>query len=208
MSLANAYIVGKNTRKTNDFYPTPPIATYCLVKNHDVPKTILEPAAGKGWISYELEKNGISTVSKDLYPYEDTLLDVEVGEDFLESEKDARCEGMITNPPFRSNMPEKFIKHSVSLYDFTAIFCRLTLLETPRRGALFEEHPFNRMLVLSSRVNCDDVYFKETKRQLGGMVAYAWFIWDKKSNLNRQIDFVSPKNYLEEFTKLRGTNYE
>jgi len=208
MGLSGAYHIktADSKRNKNDFYPTAPIATYALTQNHDVPSKILEPAAGEGWISYELNKNGIQTLSQDLYQYSNTLVPVDFGIDFMESPK-MDVGGMITNPPFRSGMPLKFVEKSLKQYDFTALFCRLTFLETGKRGKFLQEYPMTKMLVLYDRINCDSTYFHDTKRQLGGMIAYAWYIWDNRVSTKNEIAFCSPKDIMPEFIKLRGKNY-
>ena len=66
--LHSAYAVVSSSvdRVENDYYPTPPVATYALIKTLDVPDKIWEPAAGRGWISHELIRNGKNVYSSDL----------------------------------------------------------------------------------------------------------------------------------------------
>ena len=125
--LTNAYSISKESesRIDNDYYPTPPIAVYTLVKEYDLPKNLLEPAAGRGWISYELKQNGFNVTSQDLYEYEEPLVDIETGLNFTPSPR-VDVDGIITNPPFKNSLPERFVKRSYELYDFTALLCRNT----------------------------------------------------------------------------------
>lgn len=197
MSLTDAYIIKQNsdTRKTNDFYPTAPIATLSLLKHANVPKRIWEPAAGRGHISKELIRNGHEVVSSDLYAYENSLVPIETGVDFMEAEyKDV--DGIITNPPYMKNLPQKFIEKSLKLYQFTAIFARLTFMESATRYKLFTEHPPTDILVFSQRIQCSEVYFTPKEKQIGGMVAYAFFVWDKRLEYTNRITWIRPSDYL------------
>lgn len=201
MILRDAYIVkgaeGEH-RNTNDYYPTPPIGTLTLLKNHPVPKRLWEPAAGRGHIAHELVRNGHEVIATDLFPYDNPLVSIETGVDFLTAgRKDV--DGVITNPPFKSNLPEKFIRRMIEVhkYPFVAVFCRLTFMESIGRYDLFTDHPPARIYVLSGRVNCHEDYFNENNG-IGGMVAYAWFVWDEAFKLTKGLTkWVRPTDYVE-----------
>ena len=202
-SLVKAYFIkpSSETRVENDYYPTAPIATYCLLKNYEVPHNILEPAAGRGWISSVLEENGHTVVSRDLFAYPDPFVHIETGIDFLTSKKIDFIDGVVTNPPYKNRLADKFLTKSLEDYDFTAFFCRLTFLEGDRRGKLFRENPPTQTMILSRRINCDEKYFDDPKTQIGGMVPYAWYIWDKRAATNSHISWVDPMQYVEELRK-------
>lgn len=207
MTLSKAFFINNNDRNDNDYYPTAPIATYILQDNYNLKNdVVLEPACGRGWVSYELNKCGIQTVSKDLFEYENALVEFESNEDFLLSKKDDRCTAMVTNPPFKQNMAQSFVEHSIKLYDKTIIFARITFLESARRCTFFNENPFSQLIVLSSRIQCNEQYFRCTKDQIGGMVAYGWFIWDDNPIKNK-ISFVDPKKHIKKFIEKRGDQY-
>ena len=171
--------VPQEGRHQNDYYPTPPVATYALCRYDDVPKNIWEPAAGRGWISQQLERQGKNVYSSDLYAYPDPLIkNIVTGTDFLAT--DQMPEGylaIITNPPYRNNMAQKFIEHSIELgAQYIAMLCRLTFMESQTRLPLWQKHPPQRVFVFSDRVNVDEEYFDN--KQLGGMIAFAWYVWD------------------------------
>lgn len=192
-----------NGTTDRDFFPTAPLATIGLLRSYPVPKRILEPCAGPGWISKTLIENGHEVVSTDLYKYDDPMVPVDFGHDFLTLPKQD-VDGVITNPPYKSGLPLKMLKRSLALYDFTAFFCRLTFLETPDRGNFFKENPMAKCLIMSRRVQAGEKYFKTLEDQMGGMVCYAWFIWDKNAESRNELDFVDvkdfvPKSNLEEF---------
>jgi len=200
MSLIDAYITKKSNkdRENNDFYPTPPIATLSLLKNHDVPLSLWEPAAGKGHITKELKRNGHEVFSSDLYEYENPLVpDIATGVDFLKHEH--LTGGVITNPPFKHNLPEKLLGHLLDDldYPFVAFFLRLTFMESLRRYELFKKYPPTVIYVLSGRVNCHEKYV-DNNNGLGGMVAYAWFVWDKRLDYTNKIEWIRPSDYIKD----------
>jgi hypothetical protein len=196
LKLTDAYIINSKNRKENDFYPTAPVATQSLIENCNIPKTIWEPCAGKGHISKELIRNGFDVFSSDLFSYNDSLIsNIKTDYDFQTCDL-PDVEGVITNPPFKSNLPQKLIERCLDKYSFIAIFCRLTFMESGRRYNLFKNNPPSKILVFSERVNCDEKLFYPKEKQIGGMVAYAWFIWDKNLNETNKIDWIKPSDYL------------
>ena len=199
-TLANAYFPNKasDTRLKNDYYPTPPIGTLTLLKNYPVPKRIWEPAAGRGHISAELVRNGHEVISTDLFTYENSLVQTKFNIDFLTADRQD-VDGVITNPPFGSNLPEKLIYRMLDThgYDFLAILCRITFMESARRYKLFKEHPPTKILAFSERINCNEDYY-QINHGIGGMICYGWFIWDKKALDTNRIEWVKPSNYIND----------
>lgn len=202
MRLGDVYIPNKgySDRNENEFYPTPPIATLSLIKNVNVPPIIWECAAGRGHISKELKRHGKSVVSTDLFSYDNPLVPVRSGVDFLTSPKPNGVEGIITNPPFKSNLPEKLIKRTFDDHGlkFLALFVRLTFMESKRRYDLFQRLPPSRILVFSERIQCNEKYFGTDG--LGGMVAYAWFVWDYRDRTpsRPELSWIRPSDYIED----------
>ncbi|PCJ96675.1 MAG: hypothetical protein COA52_01360 [Hyphomicrobiales bacterium] len=203
--MKNKHIMRKASkdRNSNDFYPTPPLATYSLLKNYDIPKQVMEPFAGKGWISKELERNNKIVSSSDLYEY-DTITSVEFGKDAFDLDYKGRT--VITNPPYSSKIPLKFIQHVVPEVELLCIFLRTTFLESRNRHYFFKENPPTKILTFSDRVNCafeNDL----RKKQIGGMVSYSWFIWDNRINNNdTTLDWLMMKNYEKEWLE-EGLKY-
>lgn len=198
-SLATGYLPNKSseTRSENDYYPTPAIATLTLLMNHPVPLRILEPAAGEGYISKELIRNGHEVISSDLYEYENPLVDINFGIDFL-TDKRHNVDGVITNPPFKNNLPEKLLLRCLEVhnYDFVAFLTRITWLESSRRYKLFTEHPPSKILVFSERIQCDKQLMKKYNG-IGGMICYTWCIWDKSYSKMNEISWVKPSDYID-----------
>lgn len=111
------------------------------------------------------------------------------GRDFLLEQEGA--ENIVTNPPFK--LVEDFICHSVSLATRkVAILGRLGLLEGQERRKLWDAHPMSRVWVFSRRIACvkpgDPDY--GTKGGKGGMIAYAWYVWERGCNRRPEIGWI------------------
>jgi hypothetical protein len=193
-----------DSRHENDFYPTPPLATYILHKYTDIPNTVVEPCAGRGNISVELLRHGYTVHSYDLHAYQDTFCDIISGQDVLELKKPLGAEGFITNPPYHKNLPHKIAEKGVSEYEFTALFVRLTFLEGKKRKKLFTEYPPSDIIFLSDRIRFSRTKEEqiEKEQQLGGMISYMWIVWDKKaSHQNTRLRWVLLEDEYDEWLK-------
>lgn len=171
-------------RKENDFYPTPPLATYILCKYVRPPKNVVEPCAGRGNISIELQRNGHNVKSFDLNKYDNSLVDIETGIDVLALERPNGYEGLITNPPYHKDLPRKITEKALSEYPYVAMFVRLTFLEGKKRKNLFTKYPPSDIIFLSDRINFGSGLVEPINKthQLGGMIAYMWIVWDRRSS--------------------------
>lgn len=176
-------------RRENDYYPTPPIATYCLLRSSDVPASVWEPAAGRGHVSVELIRNGHAVVSTDLYEHENPLLKIRTGVDFLRSgiptvsSGSPKIEAIVTNPPYNKEMAEKFARRALELQvPFVALLARLQFLTGKNRyKRLFSNNPPTDVMVMTRRVQCfDEKINSDPMDQLGGMIEYAWYVWDRR----------------------------
>lgn len=192
-------------RNENDFYPTPPFAVKALLDAEDLNfwygkrPVIWEPACGKGYMVEEMRRLGYTVRASDLFYY-DALVDYTACHDFLEStpEMFEGVDAVITNPPYGKNMAEKFARHSIEQHRYTAVLCRTMFLESQRRLKFFREHPPARVYQFSGRFSCIESRLKT--EPLGGMVAYAWFVWDPGVKGTTQLKWLDSK---EEFKKWR-----
>jgi hypothetical protein len=192
MSLAKAYSGVKSTdpnRKANDYYPTAPVATFSLIEMEDrisegFPTKVWEPAAGRGWMSQELQNNGVEVISTDLFGYEDPLLPIKTGVDFLTYSGYSLAPAIVTNPPYKNKLAERFLSKCLRMeeVEYFAFLVRLTFMESQGRLKLFQTNPPTRVYPFSKRFNCDDDYLAQGK-QFGGMISYAWFVWDYRYGL-------------------------
>lgn len=176
MSGAVAYARGANTsdpenREKDDFYPTHPAATRALLQVETFIGGIWEPACGAGDMSRELKAAGYSVISTDLV---DRGYGV-AGRDFL-MEWTPCAPNIVTNPPFK--MAEEFVARSLMLTTGkVAMFLRLAFLEGIARKAMFESTPLARVWVMSRRVPMQRGRL-QADGDGGGMMAFAWFVWE------------------------------
>jgi len=165
---------GKDGRKIADFYPTPNIATIELLKRETFNGNVWECACGKGDISKILESKGYSVFSTDLnnYGYGKN------GFNFLDdtglfSNNFKIQDNIITNPPFKYAL--EFILQAKKYSRFKiAMFLKTVFLEGQKRYEMFQDkkYPLRTVYQFSSRIN-----FGEYEN--GGMMAFAWFVWEK-----------------------------
>jgi hypothetical protein len=165
-----------NNRVKDDFYPTPTNATLALLERERFDGNVWEPACGDGAISELLKKYGYDVYSTD-------LVDRDYGDDhfdFLHSNK--MYDNIITNPPF--NIGTKFALHSLRCAKKkVALFQKLTFLEgKERRNKLYALNMLKRVYVFSERQAFGD--------HKGGMLAFAWFVFDREYQGNAEIIFI------------------
>ena len=175
ISWVRGIIPDKENREKDDFYPTPPFATNALLNAETFVGDVWEPACGDGAISKVLIDRGFSVKSSDLIdrgygtPGVDFLLDFKT-----------TAENIITNPPFKH--AEEFARHAINIAERKIAFlCRLAWLEGKARKVMFQETPLSRVLVFSKRVPMlrgGEAMHKGG----GGMIAFAWYVWDHEHN--------------------------
>jgi hypothetical protein len=167
-----------NDRNKNDFYPTPPEATLALLNKQKFEGNIWECACGDGAISKILIDEGYDVYSSDLIDrnYGD------VGLDFLESNK--KYDNIITNPPFKLSL--EFTLKALSCVNNKAVFLhKLTYLEGIKRYQnIFNLNKLEKVLIFSRRLG-----FKKNDKK-GGLMCFAWFIFDVNYNGKPQIDWI------------------
>lgn len=200
-NLTNMYsgvVLNDKDRRKNDLYETPPLATYILQKYVDVPHKVVEPCAGRGNIAIELKRHGHDIAAFDLNAYENMHYPVKTGYDAMELDKQEGYDALVTNPPYFKDLPRKIAEKAVKEYDFVAFFIRLTYFEGQKRNKLFTNHPPSDIIFLSDRIKFKQNSIEEPIEevdQIGGMIAYAWVIWDKKAkHENTKCQWVILKN--------------
>ena len=170
-------IVGTSPgRPEHDFYPTPPEMTQVLLDNYSFYNEVWEPACGDGAMSKVLLANNYNVFSSDLirrgYGFEIDFL--------LAHTMPLFTKAIITNPPY--TLAEKFVEHAHKIgCKQLALLCKLTFLEGQARKFMFAKYPLARVLVFSKRQTM--TRNGEPSRN-GGMIAYAWFIWDSAHSGN------------------------
>ena len=172
----------KGDREKDDFYPTPKAATQSLLDRQKFEGDIWECACGNGSMSEVIKANGYNVYSSDLIDrgYGDT------GIDFLKTYK--KTDNIITNPPFK--LGTEFVYQACHLASKkVAMLCRINFLEGVARGKMFKNTPLKNVYVFSRRItfiNPDS----GKKSHGGGMLAFAWFIWEKNYNGKPTIDWI------------------
>jgi hypothetical protein len=164
-------IVGVSSgRPEHDFYRTPVAAVEALLGYETFSGIVWEPACGDGAISSALEKAGINVISSDLIDYGFGVSDV----DFLKTTQ--MVDSIITNPPYKH--AQEFVEQALACTtNKVAMLMKLSFLEGKKRKAFFKNTPLRTVYVFSNRIklnrNGDDTAYKN-----GGMIAFAWFVWD------------------------------
>jgi len=157
-------------RPEDDFYPTPFPVTEALLQVESFGRDIWEPACGDGAICKVLESAGHHVAASD-------LMDRgfgETGVNYFDVSK-APARQMITNPPFV--LAEDWVKHAKELkVEKFALLVKLAFLEGVERSRLLQDSGLSRVWVFKRRVT----FTRNGEEQRGtGMIAFAWFVWDK-----------------------------
>jgi len=175
-SSALAYVGhnSKGDREKDDFYPTPPEATMALMDRETFDGNIWECACGNGAMSKVMIDKGYKVYSSD-------LIDRgygEVGIDFLKADK--KVDNIITNPPF--NLSTEFtIKALKQANNQVAMLNKLSFLEgLKRRELVFSQKKLKKIWIFSRRVRFGG----------NGLMAFAWFIFDKNYNGLPEVDWI------------------
>ena len=172
--------VNRGQRKKSDFYQTPYSMTKQLMERVNFQNDVFEPAYGEG---------AIVNIVK---PYNYCSYDTTENYNFLnETLKPAN---IITNPPF--SLAYEFIEKAKELVHFkTAMLLPLQYLHGQKRydGKIFKElkeiFVFTRYPLLTDKIRKDGKYNT-------GMIAYAWYIWEKGHTEKPVINWVDNQKYV------------
>ena len=170
----------RGDREKFDFYATPPEASQQLLDVESFEGKIYEPCCGQGHISKVLINNGYDVESSDLINrgYGDSNID------FLMEYK--KRDNIITNPPY-GRLLMQFVRQAHNIADKKiALLLKLTFLEGQERKEFFKECPPTRVHVFSKRL----ALMKNGKSYEGGMMALAWFVWDKSSDKTTTVNWL------------------
>jgi len=189
LETATRLVGDSKERVRADFYPTPGWAVEALLQRENFVGSCWEPACGKGDISKVLMNSGYDVYSTDLLDYGFGIPDVDfLNENSMFSETHKKVDNIITNPPF--NIAIEFINTSKRFADDKiAMFLKTTFLEGVERQIMWKDKqfPFKKMYQFSRRVS----FGKEDKtHKNGGMMAFAWFVWDKSHTGSPTIDWI------------------
>jgi hypothetical protein len=160
-------------REKDDFYATPPESTEALLRVEQFEGSIWEPAAGQGHLSKVLEAAGHEVISTELV---DRGFG-ETGVDFL-MEWRPRAPNIVTNPPFK--LSSQFVRNALRLTTGkVAMLLKIGFLEGVERADVFDAAPLARVWVFRRRQSfLKSGIHKTNMNGKGGMIAYAWFVWE------------------------------
>lgn len=168
-------------REQDDYYPTPAYAVEELLKREKFIGNIWECACGDGSISNLLLDKGFDVKSSD-------LIDRGFGDqfDFLQSK--FKADNIVTNPPYKLALD--FVNHAKKLSNNKiAMFLKTVWLESESRYEMFhdKEFPLKTVYQFSKRVS---LYKGGVKMKNSGMIAYAWYVWDKDYTGKPTIEWI------------------
>jgi hypothetical protein len=174
-----------------DDFPTPPWATRALIEhvleNKDSLSKLscLEPACGAGHMAKVLDEYFGEVFCSDAYDYG-------YGEicDFLsDSCKEAACDWVITNPPFR--LAEEFVLRAIKVARRgVAILARTVFLESVGRyNSIYKTSPPTKFAQFVERVPMVKGRLDSRATTATG---YAWFVWEKNAPSKPQLIWIPP----------------
>ena len=172
-------------REENDYYATDPVAIDKLLKVEQLSNFIWEPAVGGGHLAKRLVEMGHEVYCSDIIDrgYQDTHIF-----DFIKGSSDWIPDAdIVTNPPYK--YAKDFVLRALNIITpghKVCMFLKLTFLEGKARYKdLFSKYPPDRIWIFSERVLCaKNGDFEGMEKAGGSAVAYAWFIWEKKTERN------------------------
>ena len=155
-------------RRKLDDYETPENVTRALTRAIRLRGPIWEPAAGSGRMVRAL---------RDQTGHHVRSGDIKRGADFLAQSR--RWEGcIITNPPYRNDLAERFVQHALKLADGrVCMLMQSGFLWSSGRYSLFKDCPPDRIIVL-----CDRIYFSVNGKPIDSQFfSHAWICWPRRS---------------------------
>lgn len=179
--------IDHENRDKNDFYATPLAGIMPLLRCEKFEGDVWEPACGEGAISEAFKAWGYGVVSTDLVHrgYGEGFNATGNGVDFLMQTK-PRARNIVTNPPF--SLLNEFIVKGLELnFGKLCLFARLQALESIDRGKIFKDNPPARIHVFSERIT---TYRTDYEGKGKGMMAFAWFCWDRGFAGKTTVDWI------------------
>jgi len=173
----------KRNGSPDDFY-TPDYAIAPLIPYLNKDWKIWECACGDGSMSNVLREYCPIVFASDIR--EDECIDGSKGIDFLKAEK--KFDNIITNPPYRY-AKEFVLKAKKQADKKVAMLLKLVFLEGIGRYDMFKdkEFPLKKVYVFCRR---QKIYANGKIGKNSGLIAYAWFVWDKNHKGEPTIEWI------------------
>ena len=168
----------KKERPEGDFYGTPISLLWELLKVEEIDYSdILEPCCGMGYLSNEMEKQGMNVTANDLY-YKNEV-------DFLKYEKQHKT--IITNPPFSEF--DDFVQHSKNIAtDKIIMIAKTNFFGAYKRHYADVWDGLKNLYIFNRQVDYRSEYDENGLFKCGNLIT-GWFVWEKghKGAWNTQI---------------------
>jgi len=173
----------QGNRSSLDFYATPPETTEALFRVESFEGDIWECACGDGAMSQVIEKYN-KCYSSDIR--NDNSIYGDGGIDFLLAGEEFITNNIITNPPY--SLASAFVRQGLRLSTKKlALFLRLNFLEGQGRYSMFKNTPLKTVHVFCKR---QTLHPPGIVVRTGGIIAYAWFVWDKEYSGRPYLDWI------------------
>jgi len=100
-------------------------------------------------------------------------------------------DNIITNPPFK-NALDFVLQAKKMSNNKIAMFLKTVFLESTSRYKMFQDtnFPLKTVYQFSKRVTLKDKTI-ETDSKISGLIAYAWFVWDKNYKGKPNIEWIN-----------------
>lgn len=188
-----AGIGNPDQREENDYYSSNPSIIDDLFSKVKLEGTIWENACGKGDLSKRMEEYGFKVFSSD-------LIDRGYGEmnDYLKNPTFYRAHNIVTNPPFKfaKSWVKIALKHTPGK---VCILHKIQFLDSKERfNELFNIGNLEKVIVYSRRIG----FHKGGVESPGGMMTFAWFVFDRKYVGKPEIDWFDPDRNEKKETSL------
>lgn len=176
-------------RSPEDFYITPEFAVKELLRWEVFEGVGWEPASGGGAISRFFPGIMASDIRTE-------GVEGEGGVDFLQVTR--ICDFVVTNPPFRLML--EFAQHGLECASKVVLLGRIQFLEGVKRYEFFKVNPPRRIYVFSSRLTCLPSPQVRGEGGGGGLMCFAWFVWERGFHGTPELHWIQPEKYGEKQT--------
>lgn len=166
---------GDTKRRRLDDYETPEDKTVYLTDAVKFHGPILEPACGSGRMVRALrDELGVSVVGYDIKLVK--------SHDFFKRVKRWRGD-IVTNPPYRDGLAERFTRHALKLADGrVAMLMQSGFLWGDKRATgLYADCPPEKVIVIPERI----YFFAAGKPITSQFFNHAWLVWPERKKRER-----------------------
>lgn len=177
----------KPKRRKLDDYETPEDKTAHLTNNVKFRGPVFEPAAGSGRMVRALRAAGLKVTAQG---------DIKSGHDFLKRTKTFPGD-IITNPPYRDGLADKFVRHALKLADGrVAMLMETKFIHGDKRARdLFNVTPPELVIVIPERVY---FHIAGSNDQIPAQFFnHVWLVWPNR--LNRAREYQTRIVWAKEF---------